>query len=1059
MDWDTEKIRELMEDKKEEDVKKHGGAEGIAQKLGSNIKQGIPSSSVESRKEKYGANEIERRKPATILQLFIDAMKDVVIMILIVAALVSIVLGGVMCAVHLGEQCPKRLLWQTAPINLTAVTHEEELCVEWLDGVAIICAVLIVGGVTAMNNYKSEQQFRILQAKQDDALVVVQRDNVVEQVNAVAVVVGDVVTVSTGAKIPADGILIKGNDLKVDESSLTGESDAIRKTAEKPFMLSGCTVTEGDGTFLVTAVGKQSEWGKILTELDTEREDTPLQVKLGALAQNIGIIGTVVAGCCFIAQTIIWLVEMSYETCFDADEDDNSTAGSTEDCYLGHPGFMDKEGCETAGKIWTTHFKNFQPLRLQSIVEFFIDFVTIIVVAVPEGLPLAVTISLAYSVQKMQKDQNLVRIMAACETMGGATNICSDKTGTLTENLMTVTEGYFQGQPYSGRLPAQSDLSADYYTILANAIAINSKAELGKVVQGRTEIIGNKTEGAMIMFLRELGGEYKALRDAANVGRSYPFSSAKKRMSTLVKTENDIGKLYTKGASEIIVDICTSYIGEDMVVRPMDEAKKQEMLAQITAMASQGLRTIAIAYRDITDVEEAMKAEEAPEEELTCIGIVGIKDPLRKEVPGAVQTCQKAGIKVRMVTGDNVLTAKSIAKECGILTTGSAVEGPDFRKMTPDEQKELLKTLQVMARCSPQDKLILVRRLKEMGEVVAVTGDGTNDAPALKEADVGLSMGIAGTAVAQEASDIVIMDDNFSSIVKSVLWGRSVYDNIRRFLQFQLCVNVVALEVSFVGSVCGFGMPLKPVQLLWVNLVMDTLGALALATEAPTADLLDRQPYGRHDNLVNDFMWRNILVQSLYQLIFCMVLLFAGHDVLNDCTDGNYGTDYSKCIDLNSDGTGKDAPGNYRDTVIYNAFVWAQVFNEFNARKIYNEKNMFSGVLTNHIFLGVLVATVIIQLITVQFGQVVFQTVPLDFDDWVLCILIGAVSLPLGVVQRYLPPFTFMNALLAKFQKKKSRVTPDDAPGASAGDVETGNANDASKPASIPTETVPNGNK
>mmetsp|Transcript_17024 Transcript_17024/g.41157 ORF Transcript_17024/g.41157 Transcript_17024/m.41157 type:complete len:1059 (+) Transcript_17024:191-3367(+) len=1058
MDWDTEKIRELMEDKKEEDVKKHGGAEGIAQKLGSNIKQGIPSSSVESRKEKYGANEIERRKPATIIQLFIDAMKDVVIMILIVAALVSIVLGGVMCAVHLGEQCPKRLLWQTAPINLAAVTHEEELCVEWLDGVAIICAVLIVGGVTAMNNYKSEQQFRILQAKQDDALVVVQRDNVVEQVNAVAVVVGDVVTVSTGAKIPADGILIKGNDLKVDESSLTGESDAIRKTAEKPFMLSGCTVTEGDGTFLVTAVGKQSEWGKILTELDTEREDTPLQVKLGALAQNIGIIGTVVAGCCFIAQTIIWLVEMSYETCFDADEEDNSKAGSTEDCYLGHPGFMDKEGCETAGKIWTTHFKNFQPLRLQSIVEFFIDFVTIIVVAVPEGLPLAVTISLAYSVQKMQKDQNLVRIMAACETMGGATNICSDKTGTLTENLMTVTEGYFQGQPYSGRLPAQSDLSADYYTILANAIAINSKAELGKVENGRPEIIGNKTEGAMIVFLQELGGDYKALREEASIARTFPFSSAKKRMSTLVRTAAG-GCLYTKGASEIIVDICTSYVDNDMVVRPLDEAKRQEMLAQITAMASQGLRTIALAYRDINDVDAAVNSEEAPEEELTCIGIVGIKDPLRKEVPGAVKTCQKAGIKVRMVTGDNLQTAKAIAKECGILTTGAAVEGPDFRKMTPEEQKKLLLTLQVMARCSPTDKLILVRRLKEMGEVVAVTGDGTNDAPALKEADVGLSMGIAGTAVAQEASDIVIMDDNFSSIVKSVLWGRSVYDNIRRFLQFQLCVNVVALEVSFVGSVCGFGMPLKPVQLLWVNLVMDTLGALALATEAPTADLLDRQPYGRHDNLVNDFMWRNILVQSLYQLIFCMVLLFTGHDVLNDCTDGNYGTDYSKCIDLNSDGTGKDAPGNYRDTVIYNAFVWAQVFNEFNARKIYNEKNMFSGVLTNHIFLGVLVATVIIQLITVQFGQVVFQTVPLDFDDWVLCILIGAVSLPLGVVQRYLPPFTFMNALLAKFQKKKSRVTPDDAPGASAGDVETGNANDASKPASIPTETVPNGNK
>mmetsp|Transcript_17025 Transcript_17025/g.41167 ORF Transcript_17025/g.41167 Transcript_17025/m.41167 type:complete len:1074 (+) Transcript_17025:256-3477(+) len=1057
MEWDNEKIRELMEDKKEADVKKNGGVEGIALKLGSSIKEGISSSSLETRKEKYGPNEIERRKPATFIQLFIDAMKDVVIMILIVAAVVSIVLGGIMCAVHLGEQCPKRLIWQNDPIDLTKETHEGELCVEWLDGVAIIGAVLIVGGVTALNNYKSEQQFRLLQAKQDDALVIVHRDNVVSQVNVVAVVVGDIVTVATGAKIPADGILIHGNDLKVDESSLTGESDAIRKTHEKPFMLSGCTVTEGDGKFLVTAVGRQSEWGKILSELDTVREDTPLQVKLSALAQNIGIIGTVVAGCCFIAQTIIWLVEMSYETCFDALEDDPTKPSETENCFLGHPGMMDKAGCLASGGIWTTHFKNFQPLRLQSIVDYFIDFVTIIVVAVPEGLPLAVTISLAYSVQKMQKDQNLVRVMAACETMGGATNICSDKTGTLTQNLMTVTEGYFQGQPYANRLPTQAELQAAYCVMLLNAIAINSKAELGKVENGRPEIIGNKTEGAMIVFLQELGGDYKALREEASIARTFPFSSAKKRMSTLVRTAAG-GCLYTKGASEIIVDICTSYVDNDMVVRPLDEAKRQEMLAQITAMASQGLRTIALAYRDINDVDAAVNSEEAPEEELTCIGIVGIKDPLRKEVPGAVKTCQKAGIKVRMVTGDNLQTAKAIAKECGILTTGAAVEGPDFRKMTPEEQKKLLLTLQVMARCSPTDKLILVRRLKEMGEVVAVTGDGTNDAPALKEADVGLSMGIAGTAVAQEASDIVIMDDNFSSIVKSVLWGRAVYDNIRRFLQFQLCVNVVALVLTLIGSVCGFGMPLKPVQLLWVNLVMDTLGALALATEAPTADLLDRPPYGRHDNLVNDHMWRNIAVQSTYQLIFCMVLLFAGHEILNDCSDGKYGTDYGSCVALNPDGTGKNPPGNYRDTVIYNAFVWAQVFNEFNARKIYNEKNQFDGILTNSIFLSVFVVTALIQFVTTQFGQVVFQTVPLDLDDWIISILIGAVALPLGVLQRFLPPFTFVNRTIAKFHKKSSTVTPEGPESPARVTDGRDRAAESSDPAMVPIVTVPNGN-
>mmetsp|Transcript_58777 Transcript_58777/g.120242 ORF Transcript_58777/g.120242 Transcript_58777/m.120242 type:complete len:1033 (-) Transcript_58777:399-3497(-) len=1031
MDWDNDKIRELMESKSEEFLQKNGGVEGVAKLIGSDIKDGIAASTIEDRKTKYGENKIERREPATLIQLFLDAMKDVVIMILIGAAVVSIVLGSIMCSVHLGAQCPKRLLWEHGAKEFPESELEEELCVEWLDGVAIICAVLIVGGVTAVNNYKSEQQFRILQAKQDDALVVVQRDGSVDQINVNAVVVGDVVSLGTGAKIPADGLLIKFSDLKVDESSLTGESDAIRKDDERPFMFSGCTVTEGDGVFIVTAVGKHSEWGKILTELDTEREDTPLQVKLATLAQNIGIMGTVVAGACFISQTIIWLVEMSYKTCFTPNGDGDIS--SEEDCVLGHPGLMDQEGCEAAGYFWKTHYQNFSALRLQHVVEFFIDFVTIIVVAVPEGLPLAVTISLAYSVQKMQKDQNLVRIMAACETMGGATNICSDKTGTLTENLMTVTEGYFQGQAYSNSLPSMSSIEKGYYTMLAEAMAINSKADLGKVVAGRTEIIGNKTEGAMLLFLKELGGDYKEIRNSTQIVRSYPFSSAKKRMSTLIRT-SVAGRLYTKGASEIILELCTSYIASDGIVKPIGEAERQTMSQHIVSMASQGLRTICIAYRDVTDPDAVAKEDDPPEVEMTCIGIVGIKDPLRKEVPAAVESCQKAGIMVRMVTGDNVLTAKSIAKECGILTTGSAVEGPDFRKMTPDEQKSVLKDLQVMARCSPQDKLILVRRLKEMGEVVAVTGDGTNDAPALKEADVGLSMGIAGTAVAQEASDIVIMDDNFSSIVKSVLWGRSVYDNIRRFLQFQLNVNVVALEVSFIGSVCGFGMPLKPVQLLWVNLVMDTLGALALATEQPTADLLDRQPYGRHDNLVNDHMWRNIAVQSTYQIIFCMVMLFQGHNMLNDCTDGNYGSDYSSCIDLNQDGSGKVSHQNYRDTCIYNAFVWAQVFNEFNARKIYNEKNMFAGVMTNHIFLGVIVATCLIQFLTVQFGQMVFQTTPLDLDDWCICILIGAFSLPLGYLQRFLPPLTFINSMIDKYKKKPSQVTPEEE----TADKETG---------------------
>jgi Ca2+-transporting ATPase len=482
-------------------------------------------------------------------------------------------------------------------------------------------------------------------------------------------------------------------------------------------------------------------------------------------------------------------------------------------------------------------------MKLKDVVAFFIDSVTIIVVAVPEGLPLAVTIALAYSVKKMQKDKNLVRVMAACETMGGCTNICSDKTGTLTQNVMTVVDGYFAGWACEGELPAPAGkgcgLSAPALKIISESVAANTKAEIGfDAKKGKpNEIIGNKTEGALLLLLQSLGCQYRELRDKVPIIKSFPFSSTKKRMSTIVQVDDGEGvkrRIYTKGASEVVLQLCSTYMDQDGSIKQLTPELRARVLQYISKMASQGLRTLTLTFKDLGEKQGAAVSGEVGaegsaavdqlaslEKDMTLLAAFGIKDPLRKEVPEAVRKCQRAGITVRMLTGDSLLTAKNIAKECGILTRdGTALEGPDFRKLSTQEKKERLRvktlpngqvqTLQVMARCSPQDKLELVRCLKELGEVVAVTGDGTNDAPALKEADVGLSMGIAGTAVAQEASDIVIMDDNFSSIVQSVMWGRSVYDNIRRFLQFQLTVNVVALTICLVGAVVNLPLSFCP---------------------------------------------------------------------------------------------------------------------------------------------------------------------------------------------------------------------------------------------------------
>ncbi|KAG2500891.1 hypothetical protein HYH03_001650 [Edaphochlamys debaryana] len=878
-------------------------------------------------------------------------------------------------------------------------------------------------------------------------------------------VVGDVYLLDTGDKVVADGVCYDSQGLVIDEASLTGESDPIKKNPEEDcWVRSGTQVTEGSGKLLIVAVGESSEWGKTMALVGEAGDDeTPLQIKLTWVASTVGKIGFAVAICCFLALLIKWLV-------------------------------VNKGG-------------DVKKINENGPVQFFLYSVTIIVVAVPEGLPLAVTISLAYSMKKMMRDNNFVRVLAACETMGGATAICSDKTGTLTENRMTVVEGWFAGTAFD-HCPTPEELPQELCDELKLNCALNSKAFVLEE-KGKIEFVGNRTECALLQMLKNWGCDYAAVREEydASLFKMFGFSSAKKMASATIKF-SDKFRHYNKGAAEWVLKRCTSMYDGARIVE-MTDADRQKLVEVVTGMAKRGLRCICLTYTDYPLVDDSRPADffedsDNLDRNLVCMCIVGIKDPVRKEVPEAVRVCQRAGIVVRMVTGDNIHTAQHIARECGILTEDCvALEGPDFRKMAAQELLPLLPKLRVLARSSPEDKLTLVAMLKQQGDVVAVTGDGTNDAPALKESDVGLAMGIAGTEVAKEAADIVIMDDNFSSIVKSVLWGRSVFTNIRKFLMFQLTVNFVALVIAFFGAVIDGHEPLNVLQLLWVNLIMDTMGALALATEDPNPELLLMKPYGRNENLITRIMWKHILVQGLYQIFWMFLILYGmpkffnaakyngRYDIeskesywLRECyttlgeanlpagtnidmmcnlmltcgfpySDPTYGAyarnmpicdlypmwqngtnppphmvpaderaamcDMDKAIpdsngcalhdawldskEVMTDTYEKHVDMEYRPalSVLFNTFIFCQIFNEINARRINDELTIFSGLFTNPIFCGVILVTVCFQIIIIEVPFVntkFFKVQPLNWQEWLITIAIGFGSIPLSLLTR-----------------------------------------------------------
>ncbi|XP_032686980.1 plasma membrane calcium-transporting ATPase 2 isoform X3 [Odontomachus brunneus] len=1039
-------LRELMELRGREGVNKingYGGVQEICKKLYTSPSEGLSGSTadIQHRRDTFGSNMIPPKPPKTFLQLIWDALQDVTLIILEVAALVSLGLSFYQPADNDEEEKP--------------LVDEDESKYGWIEGLAILISVIVVVLVTAFNDYSKERQFRGLQSRiEGEHKFSVIRQAEVKQISVSDIVVGDICQIKYGDLLPADGILIQSNDLKVDESSLTGESDHVKKGESfDPMVLSGTHVMEGSGKMLVTAVGVNSQAGIIFTLLGAavdQQEQEIKKMKKEAKKQRKkkslpGEEGVEITGNSHVSGGgggggggggKHEGGENHHVTTSASSSSENKKEKSVLQAkltklaiYIGYAGstiailtvvILVIQFCVTTFVI---HGKPWRNTYAGDLVRHLIIGVTVLVVAVPEGLPLAVTLSLAYSVKKMMKDNNLVRHLDACETMGNATAICSDKTGTLTTNRMTVVQSYIC-EKMCKTTPNFSDMPSHIGELMIQAISINS-AYTSRIMESQdsTELpmqVGNKTECALLGFVLALGKKYQTVRDdypEETFTRVYTFNSVRKSMSTVIPRKGGGFRLFTKGASEIIMKKCAFIYGREGHLETFTREMQERLVKNvIEPMACNGLRTISIAYRDFVpgkaeinqvhiDNEPNWDDEDNLVNNLTCLCIVGIEDPVRPEVPDAIKKCQKAGITVRMVTGDNINTARSIALKCGILKPNEdflILEGKEFNRRIRDSNGEVQQhlldkvwpKLRVLARSSPTDKYTLVKgiidsKATESREVVAVTGDGTNDGPALKKADVGFAMGIAGTDVAKEASDIILTDDNFSSIVKAVMWGRNVYDSIAKFLQFQLTVNVVAVIVAFIGACAVQDSPLKAVQMLWVNLIMDTLASLALATEMPTPDLLLRRPYGRTKPLISRTMMKNILGQAVYQLTVIFMLLFVG----------------DKMLDIET-GRGVAAAGGgptQHFTVIFNTFVMMTLFNEFNARKIHGQRNVFQGIFTNPIFYSIWVGTCFSQVVIIQYGKMAFSTRALTLEQWMWCLFFGFGTLLWGQVVTTIP--------------------------------------------------------
>lgn len=974
---------------------KLGGLTGVAASLHVDLAQGVSSDTVEHRRAAFGKNELPPEEPVTFLQILLAAWSDHMIIVLTIAACVSLILG--LTVPHPGE---------------TEVDRSKG----WIEGFAVILSVLIVTTVSSVNDYRKELKFRKLTDENNRQEMNVLRDGKRVIVDVSDLVVGDLMEITPGLVVPTDGFYVSGQSVVIDESSATGESDPKKKSAKAPFFMSGTVVnTAESAVVLVCAVGENSFGGRLLMASRQEGgpRPTPLQERLDDMADNIGKIGVTAAVILFTTLSIIEIVRFS------------------------------------KGEGEGTRF-----------LDYFLICVAIVVVAVPEGLPLAVTISLAYSQNKMRKDNNQVRRLKACEIMGNATTICSDKTGTLTKNLMsvvqvTVGEKNFQVTAPGGELvKIDTGYSEKVVTMVSDAIALCSSSEKEvkdvPVIEGKgthkqwrwENGKGNKTDNALLDFsdrvalsatdatsFTDLPHQRCRAKAKAEGLYIFPFTSERKKMSVIVKSKSVPAVHYVKGGSDVVLPLCTSVMTADGEIVAINDRWRQRLEEEIAHFANDANRTVGVAFANLKAFPTPEESEVEPVVGLTWLALLGIQDPLRDEVPDAVAKCQRAGVVVRMCTGDNLATAVAISKKCGIYDQSRgdiALEGKDFREMVYDayakefagkeghkEFTPVLDRLRILARSQPMDKQLLVLMLMLRGDVVAVTGDGTNDAPALRMANVGFVMK-SGTDIAVKSADIVLLDDNFRSVQRAVVWGRCVNDNIRKFLQLQLCVNVVAVFLTFIGSLTNTSensSPLSTVQLLWINLIMDTFAALGLATEEPNEACLDRGPINRKAPLLSRRMFLTIGVVSMYQLVVTLVVFNVGHTWFGL---GEYKIDKNPHYTVANLLVNPNIPARVRvyddgkfsiihRTIVFNIFVWSVIFNQFNARKLYGEVNIFEGFGRSKPFFVVLIIEIIVQVLAVETFRDFMKTRPLDYKQWLACIGLALLVLPIAVLSRLIP--------------------------------------------------------
>ncbi|MCA5602730.1 calcium-translocating P-type ATPase, PMCA-type [Bacteroides fragilis] len=875
---------------------------------------GLTDAEVLESRKKYGVNILTPPEKEPLWKQFLEKFTDPLIIILMIAGALSI---GISFYEYFG-------------LNKGFTVFFEPI--------GIFVAILLATGLAFYFELKADKEFAILNQVNDDELVEVIRNGNATQIPKKDVVVGDIVIINTGVEVPADGELLECVSLNVDESTLTGEPMCHKSVDKKAFdpeatyptnyVLKGTKVMEGHGIFRVTAVGDKTENGKVFVAAQIDDSiKTPLNEQLDGLSDLITKLSYGFAALVVIGRLLIYFLG------------DNSMEWAHITAYV-----------------------------LQTLMIA----VTLIVVAVPEGLPMAVTLSLAYSMRRMLKTNNLVRKMHACETMGATTVICTDKTGTLTQNQMSIEETQFYG------LSNQTLGTDETSRLIKEGIALNSTASLDLSNPDKPVVLGNPTEGALLLWLRKNGVDYRKLKEDANVVEELPFSTERKYMATVVESAQLVGKkiIYVKGAPEIIRSLCKQ-INKNVNIADIDK--------QLIDYQNRAMRILGFAYQILNDNDAAISNGKVVAEKLTFMGIVAIADPVRKDVPAAVQKCMSAGINVKIVTGDTPGTAKEIGRQIGLWakkdSDSAIITGAEFEKLSDDELDKKVLGLKIIARARPMDKKRLVESLQRNNQVVAVTGDGTNDAPALKAAHVGLSMG-DGTSVAKEASDITIIDNSFSSICRAVMWGRSLYQNIQRFLLFQLTVNVAACFIVLVGAFMGTESPLTVTQMLWVNLIMDTFGAMALASLPPSQSVMKDKPRDRKAFILTKPMMKDILgVGGFFFLLLVVFLYIFQH------------TEITQMADLLHCKLGKaNGLSPYEQTLLFSIFVWTHLWYMFNTRSFETKKSFFQLKMSKEFF--TIVAIIFIgQIVIVEILYDFFNCTPMKLIDWVIIVVLSSLVL------------------------------------------------------------------